>query len=35
MKETDAIFQNLTEVHQRAARSEDTLRLSCRLKVTV
>ena len=35
LKETDAIFQNLTEVHQRAARSEDTLRLSCDAKAPV
>ena len=25
MKETDAIFQNVTEVHRRTARSEETL----------
>ena len=30
VKETDAIFQNLTEVHRRAAGSEDTLRLFLR-----
>src|SRR5205807_7381580 len=35
VKETDAIFQNLTEVHRRAARSEDTLRLSCDAKAPV
>ena len=35
MKETDAIFQNLTEVHHRAARSGDTLRLSCDAKAPV
>ena len=35
MKETDAIFQNLTEVHRRAAGSEDTLRLSCDAKAPV
>ena len=35
LKEIDAIFQNLTEVHQRAARSEDTLRLSCDAKAPV
>jgi hypothetical protein len=29
VKETDAIFQNLTEAHRRAAGSEETLRLSC------
>jgi hypothetical protein len=33
--ETDAIFQNLTEVHRRAAGSEDTLRLSCDAKAPV
>ena len=35
MKETDAIFQNVTEVHRRAARSEETLRLSCDAKAPV
>jgi hypothetical protein len=35
VKETDAIFQNLTEVHSRAARSEETLRLSCDAKAPV
>lgn len=35
MKETDAIFQNLTEVHRQAARSEETLRLSCDAKAPV
>jgi Rhodopirellula transposase DDE domain len=35
VKETDAIFQNLTEVHRRAAGSEDTLRLSCDAKAPV
>lgn len=35
MKETDAIFQNLTEVHRRAVGSEDTLRLSCDAKAPV
>ena len=35
MKETDAIFQNLTEAHRRAARSEETLRLSCDAKAPV
>jgi Rhodopirellula transposase DDE domain len=29
VKETDAIFPNLTEAHRRAAHSEETLRLSC------
>jgi hypothetical protein len=28
VKETDAIFQNLTEAHRRATHSEETLRLS-------
>src|SRR5271156_5995876 len=35
VKETDAIFQNVTEVHRRAARSEETLRLSCDAKAPV
>ena len=35
MKETDAIFENLTEVHRREARSEGTLRLSCDAKAPV
>ena len=35
MKETDAIFQNVTEAHRRAARSEETLRLSCDAKAPV
>jgi hypothetical protein len=35
VKETDAIFQNLTEVHRREARSEETLRLSCDAKAPV
>jgi hypothetical protein len=35
VKETDAIFGNLTEVHRRAARSEDTLRLSLDAKAPV
>ena len=35
MKETDAIFQNLTEVHRQAARSQETLRLSCDAKAPV
>ena len=35
MKETDAIFRNLTEVHRQAARSEETLRLSCDAKAPV
>lgn len=35
LQETDAIFQNLTEVHRRAARAEDTLRLSCDAKAPV
>ena len=35
MKETDAIFRNLTEVHRRAAGSEETLRLSCDAKAPV
>ena len=28
VKETDAIFQNVAEVHRQAISSEDTLRLS-------
>src|SRR5947209_1685567 len=35
VKETDAIFQNLTEVHRRAVGSEETLRLSCDAKAPV
>jgi len=35
VKETDAIFQNLTEAHRRAAGSEETLRLSCDAKAPV
>jgi hypothetical protein len=35
VKETDAIFENLMEVHRRAAGSEDTLRLSCDAKAPV
>jgi hypothetical protein len=35
VKETDAIFENVTEVHRRAARSEETLRLSCDAKAPV
>jgi hypothetical protein len=35
VKETDAIFANLTEVHRRAASSEDTLRLSLDTKAPV
>ncbi len=35
MKETEAIFQNLTEAHRRAASSEETLRLSCDAKAPV
>jgi Rhodopirellula transposase DDE domain len=35
VKETDAIVQNLTEVHRRAAGSEETLRLSCDAKAPV
>jgi len=35
VKETDAIFENLTEVHRREARSEGTLRLSCDAKAPV
>ena len=35
MKETAAIFRNLTEAHRRAARSEETLRLSCDAKAPV
>jgi hypothetical protein len=35
VKETDAIFRNLTEVHRQAARSEETLRLSCDAKAPV
>jgi len=35
VKETDAIFANLTEAHRRAACSEDTLRLSLDTKAPV
>jgi hypothetical protein len=35
VKETEAIFENLMEVHRRAAGSEDTLRLSCDAKAPV
>jgi hypothetical protein len=35
VKETDAISQNLTEVHRREACSEETLRLSCDAKAPV
>jgi transposase len=35
VKETDAIFRNLTEAHCRAACSEETLRLSCDAKAPV
>jgi len=35
VKETDAIFQNVAEVHQRAISSEDTLRLSLDAKAPV
>jgi hypothetical protein len=35
LKETDAIFQQLSEIHQQAARSPDTLRLSLDSKATV
>jgi Rhodopirellula transposase DDE domain len=35
VKETDAIFTNLTEAHRRAACSEDTLRLSLDTKAPV
>ena len=35
MKDTEAIFQNLAEVHQRAIASEDTLRLSLDAKAPV
>ena len=35
MKETDAIFENVAEVHRRAISSEDTLRLSLDAKAPV
>jgi len=35
VKETDAIFQNVAEVHRRAIASEDTLRLSLDAKAPV
>ena len=35
LKETDAIFQQLSMVHQQAARSTDTLRLSLDAKAPV
>jgi hypothetical protein len=35
LKETDAIFQQLSKIHQQAARSADTLRLSLDSKATV
>ena len=35
MKETDAIFRNLTEVHRQATLCEETLRLSCDAKAPV
>ena len=35
LKETDAIFQQLSRVHQRAVQSEDTLRLSLDAKAPV
>ena len=35
MKETDAIFENLTEAHRRAAQAEDTLRMSWDAKAPV
>ena len=35
MKETDAIFGNLQQVHQRAASSETTLRTSIDAKAPV
>lgn len=35
LKETDAIFQHLSRVHQQAAQSTDTLRLSLDAKAPV
>jgi hypothetical protein len=35
LKETDAIFQQLSRVHQKAVRSTDTLRLSLDAKASV
>ena len=35
MKETDAIFQDVAEVHRRAIASEDILRLSLDAKAPV